>query len=121
MPDTKDRDAQILLARVAGDTLVDIGTRHRLTHQAVSQIVVRERQKHVTVIEMALMVARKRDEAFGLAIPYGVDYALGLRYFSWIIDALRARDLDVTAEARQTTEGTVLFLTDTTDYSGGAA
>jgi hypothetical protein len=120
VPNDTQRDAQILLARVRGDTLADIGSQHRLTHQAVSQIVVRERQKHITKIEMQLLVARKQDEAFGLAIPYGADYQLGLRYFAWVLDALRARDLDIHAEARQTTEGTVLFLTDQTDYTGGA-
>ena len=119
MPDTQQRDQQIFFERVRGDTVAGIGSRHGVSHQAVSQIVVRERNRHLDRLEMQLMVARREGQVVGLAVPNQAqdDRVLALRYFAWVLDALRARDLEIKVETRPTSEGLVLFLEDVTDYS----
>lgn len=120
MPDTQERDQQILFDRVRGDTLVEIGSRHGVSHQAVSQIVVREGRQHVDRLETQLMVARKEGNAIALVVPFQEpsDYQAVLRYWAWVLDALRARDIDIRATTRPTPNGLVLLLEDVTDYGG---
>lgn len=118
MESINSRDQAIVLDREHGGSLRDIARRHGVSHEWVRQIV-NDATDHVTRIEIDLMVARNEDVAFGLAIPNQEQQyrAIALDYLQWILGRLRARDLDIAVTTKNTSEGLIVFLADTTDYS----
>lgn len=118
MESINSRDQAIVLDREHGGSLRDIARRHGVSHERVRQIVS-DATEHVNRVEMHLLVARKEAWAFGLGIPnQDQQYrAIALDYLEWILGRLRARDLDIAVTTKNTSEGLIVFLADTTDYS----
>ena len=113
----------LLWERLRGDSFHTIRERHNLpSYEAAQMAVVREGTKHVTKIELELMVCRKTGDQYGLAVPNQAqdDRALALNYFTWVLAQLRKRDIQVKVINYPTPEGIVLFLEDVTDYGGTA-
>jgi hypothetical protein len=73
------RDQQIVLERECGDTIVEIGQRHGISHQRVSVLVARANE-FVGQVFLDLMVARKTGEVCAYVIPYSPDYTLALDF-----------------------------------------
>ena len=85
-----DRDAQVLMERIGGDTLRDIAERHDLSHETVRLIVVREGRKHIDRIVLAAWAAQKDDELLMLAVPAWAEADLAAEYFAWVAGELQA-------------------------------
>ena len=109
---------RIVLERERGHTLQAIALRRGISYQRV-QTIVREAREHIDRLEMHLLVSRKEGVAFGLAIPNQEQQyrAIALDYLAWILDRLRARDLDIEVTTKNTSEGIIVFLEDQTNYS----
>jgi hypothetical protein len=107
------RDQQIVLERECGDTIVEIGQRHGISHQRVSVLMARANE-FVGQVFLDLTVARKTGEVCAYVIPYSPDYTLALDFSTWLIKELRDMRMEVGIETRRTTNGLVLFLTDVT-------
>lgn len=113
-PPKAERNHEMLMERVCGTSLEQIGQRHGITRQMAHRVVVREAQKHVDQVELQLMVAAKQDQAFALVIPNQIqeDRQIALDYLAWIVRELRRRDVEIAVETKTTTEGLVVLLTD---------
>jgi hypothetical protein len=109
-----ERNREILMERVGGQTLEAIAANHGITRQMVHMVLVREVRRHVDEIELQMMVAAKEKKVFALAIPNQMqaDRAMALDYASWVIKQLRRRDVEVAVETVNTPAGTVIVLTD---------
>ena len=108
-----ERDQEIVLERDRGDTVVEIGQRHGISHQRVS-VVMANATEIVNKCDLDLMLARKTGEVCGYLIPFGPDYSTALDFSTWLIKRLRDRGMVVDIETRRTTNGLVLFLSDAT-------
>jgi hypothetical protein len=107
------RDQQVVLERDRGDTIVQIGRRHGISHQRVSVLMARATE-FVNAVDLDLMIARKTGEQCAYLIPHGPDYSLALDFSSWLIKRLRDRGMDLAVETRRASNGLALLLTDTT-------
>jgi hypothetical protein len=107
------RDQAIVLERERGDAFARIGGRHGITHQRAS-LVMRKATEFVNRVDLDLMTTRKTGEVVGLVIPFGESYSLALDFSDWLLRRLRARGVTLDVETRRTTNGLVLFLTDST-------
>jgi hypothetical protein len=107
------RDQQVVLERERGDTLVEIGRRHGISHQRVSVLIARATD-FVNRVDLDLMIAGKTDELVAYIVPFGPDYSQAIEFGQWLVDRLRDRGMVVDIETRRTTNGLILFLTDAT-------
>jgi transcriptional regulator len=107
------RDQQVVLERDRGDTIVEIGSRHGISHQRVSVLVARATEV-INKITLDLMVARKTDEVCVYVIPYSEHYTLALDFSTWLIKKLRDDGTEVDVEIRRASNGIALLLTDVT-------
>jgi len=108
----EDRDQQVLMERVAGDSLRAIGARHDLSHEAVRLIVVRQARKHVDQIVLDMWVAQKGGEVLAFAVPAGDadDQHAAVQYFEWLLGELRDRDdVEPRVTYRPTPDGSFAF------------
>ena len=113
------RDQQVVLERARGDTVVEIGERHGISHQRVSVLMARATE-FVNQVDLDLMVARKTGEVCAYLIPYGPDYTLSLDFSTWLIKRLSDRGMEVGVETRRAHNGIALILTDVTPRRGKA-
>jgi hypothetical protein len=117
-----DVTAYPLLAEHArGDSYRAIGERHGLSHEGARQVVMRDSTVFLDRLEMDLLLAWKLEQQGraaeaqwpGLALPHqpGDGWQLGLALFQWIVDKLKARDLDVQVQTQATPNGVVFLIT----------
>jgi hypothetical protein len=107
------RDQQVVLERDRGDTIVEIGKRHGISHQRVSYVVNRATE-FVNRVDLDLMVARRTGEAVVYVIPYSPDYTLAIDFSTWLVKRLRDRGMEVDIETRRAHNGLALLLFDRT-------
>ena len=110
-----ERNHAMLMERIGGSTLEEIADRHGITHERVHTVVVREATRHLDSLEIALMVAAKQGEPFGLAIwnqPDQGNRALALDYLAWAVKQLRARGIEIEVHTQPTSAGLFVLLTD---------
>jgi len=108
----EDRDRQVLIERIGGGTLREIGDRHDLSHEAVRLIVVREARRHVDQVVLDMWVAQKEGTLLTLAVPAGSaeDQHAVVHYFEWLLGELGKRDdVDVRVHYRPTPDGAFAF------------
>jgi len=110
---------QMLVEHVGGDSFRKIGQRHKVSHEYARQLVIREGTRFVDGIELDLMVAAKLEKMGreatwpAMAVPFQEqgDWQRALAVFQWVVNRLRARDVDVQVLTRPTSAGTVFMLT----------
>ena len=107
------RDQAIVLERERGDTVVEVGKRHGISHQRVSRVMANATE-FVNKVDLDLMVARRTGEVCVLVIPYGPDYTRALDFGQWLIGRPRDRGMVLEVETRRATDGLALLLTDAT-------
>ncbi len=107
------RDQAIVIERERGDTIVEIGKRHGISHQRVSAIVANATEI-VNQADLDLMVAKRTGEACAYLIPYGPDHTLALDLSSWLVRRLRERGMELEITTRRASNGLALLLTDIT-------
>lgn len=107
--DQSERNKQLLLERISGDTLNDIAIRHSMSLQRAHQIVVREGTRHIDRLELDLMLAQKTGEHPTFVVPFQeqTGWKAALSHFQWCLDRLRGRGVRVKVTTRQTKAGTV--------------
>jgi hypothetical protein len=96
-----------------------IGRSFGVTGQRAHKIV-REATEHLNRLELELLKATKTGEAVGLAIPHGntqEERQDALDYLDWVQHQLSGRGVHVSVDHRPTTEGSVFFLEDVTNYT----
>ena len=116
-----ERDTQILLDRVRGDTLAAIGERYGMTHQNVHAIVVRERTRHLNDLELRLLANRTTGDVELFLIPDhgGPDFDLAIEYMRWSLHELAQRGVRTRVHYRPTETGVAFGVEDITDYAHG--
>jgi transcriptional regulator len=107
------RDQQVVLERECGDTIVEIGQRHGISHQRVS-VLVNRATEFVNKVDLDLMVARRSAEVVAILIPFGPDYTTGIDFQMWLVRRLKERGMQLDVEVRHVHNGLCLFLSDVT-------
>jgi hypothetical protein len=108
----EDRDQQVLMERIGGATLREIGDRHDLSHEAVRLIVVRQARAYVNAIVVSMWRAQKGGEVLAFAVPAGSadDQHAAVQYFEWLLGELRKRDdVEPRVTYRPTPDGSFAF------------
>ncbi len=110
------------LAKATGEPASTIANRYGVTTQRVLQILKGARE-HLVWLELELVKARRTDDAVALLVPYQdqEDRKLALDYLDLCVRELRRRGVEVETEHRPTTEGSVFFLFDRTEYNNGGS
>ena len=116
MPEAKlERNEQMLLERIGGSTLEQIGERHGISHERAHTVTVREATRHLDQLELQLMTCAKTGEVFGLAVANRPDQSartVALDYLAWAVRELRGRGIEIEVETQTTPEGLLIMLTD---------
>lgn len=114
----EDRDREVLLERIGGATLREIGERHDLTAEGVRLVVVRAAREHIDQIVLDMWVAQKEDKLLALAVPAWADQDLAAEYFAWVAGELKQRDeVDVRLRYRPTPDGSFVFVIEDLDFN----
>lgn len=125
----EDRDREVLLERIGGATLREIGEAHDLTAEGVRLVVVREGRKHIDQIVRAARehidqivlsawVAQKEGTLLALAVPAWADQDLAAEYFAWVAGELKQRDdVNVRLRYRPTPDGSFVFAIEDLDFN----
>jgi hypothetical protein len=111
----------LLAQHAAGDSYRTLAGRHGLSHESARQVVLRQATALVNEVEMALYTASKHEalgreaEADwpGLVVPHqpGDGWQLGMSLLQYVVDRLRARDVDVQVRTGPLPDGIVFLLT----------
>jgi hypothetical protein len=113
-----DRDQQVLMERIGGATLRELGDRHDLSHEAIRLIVVRAAREHIDQIVLSAWVAQKEGTLLALAVPAWADQDLAAEYFAWIAHELKRRDDGFwRLHYRPTPDGSFVFAIEDLDFN----
>src|SRR4051794_32987468 len=105
----------MVLERVRGETVAEIGTRYGISHQRVSAVVANA-NRFVGRVYLDLMVAKKERMVVAYVIPYSEDYTLALDFSTWLIKRLQEEGLDIQVETRRASNGIALLLSDVSSW-----
>lgn len=96
------RDQTILMERIAGDTLRDIGERHDLSYEAVRLIARRAATAHISHLISQMWAAQTAGELLTLAAPGDdpADQRNAAAYLEWLLGEFERRDLRVATHYR---------------------
>ena len=114
-------DQQVLLDRIAGGTLREVGEKHGgLTPEGVRVVVAREARRQIDALELRLLANRKTDDVELFVVPghAGPEFDLAIDYFQWCLRQLAERGVDVEVHYRPVEDGIAFGLEDVTDYGG---
>lgn len=113
-----NRDEQMLMDRISGSTLRDVGERRAMTAEGARLAIAREGRKQIDRLELALLANRKTGDVELFVIPdhAGPDFDLALAYLRWATGELTKRGIKVQVHYRPTYNGVVIGLEDVTDY-----
>ena len=106
------RDDQVLMERISGSTLAEIGKRHALSPEGVRLVVTREARRQIDDLELRLMANMKTDDVELFVVPghSGPDFDLAMAHISFALRELDARGIDVQVDYRPVHNGLVLGL-----------
>lgn len=114
----EERDQAILMERVGGDTLREIGERHDLTAEGVRLVLIREGRKHIDQIVLAAWACQKTGGLLMLGVPAWAPTDLATEYLAWVADQLRQRDDGQWAiHYRPTPDGSFAFAIEDIDFN----
>jgi hypothetical protein len=115
-----DRDAQVLLERISGDTLKEVGDRHDLSIEGARLVILREARRHIDKLVLDMWVAQKQGTLLTLAIPAGFDddgQQLAVHYLEWVLDQMAQRDdVDIRVHYRPGLDGSCAFALEDVDF-----
>lgn len=97
-----DRDEAVLMERIGGATLREVGEAHSLTPEGVRHVFARTARRHVDSIVLAMWAAQKTGELVMLAVPAWVgadDQRRVVGYLDWLLGEFSQRD-DVDVKVR---------------------
>lgn len=107
-----DRDEQVLLERIAGRKLREIGDDHDLTPEGARQVIIRESARHVGELVARIWAAQLEDSLYSLALPAWLDdqdQSLALDYLRWVLSQLAEVGLDPLVRYVPTPDGSCIF------------
>ena len=117
----RDGDATIFRERPRGRTLRDLAQANGLSVEGIRQVVLRESEAMVNEFEVSLYLAAKlewlgREDEAGwptLLVPFQEQdgWQVSLALLQFVVDRLRARDVNVHVRSRPTPNGTAFMLT----------
>lgn len=112
----RERNEQMLLDRVRGDTFESIAQRNGVRHQTAQQVIVREARRHIDALELRLLANRQTGDLEAFLIPDlgGPDFDLAIAYLQWCLRALADRGVRTKVHYRPTDGGVVFGVEDVT-------
>jgi hypothetical protein len=106
-----DTDKKSIVARSATERPTELAREHGITREYVYTLI-RKSSQEITEIELQMLRAHFTRELPSLVVYYGPGYQTGLDYFQYILDRLKARQVNVRVIKRAIPQGVIFALQD---------